>query len=101
MRLGVGTTPDDGRIAGHVTARYAVWGDARRSTIRSHQRRDGALRPRSTLADASGEDAHPARATDNQNARRLMRAIRLPERAVLHLCALDQCSWEHTGIRVS
>src|SRR5262245_35334606 len=52
----VGTTPDDGRVVGHVTAGYAIW-DARTCTVRRHECWSGALRPRTTLPGASGEDA--------------------------------------------
>ena len=73
----VGTTPDDGRIAGHVTAGDAVR-DARTCTVRSHKRWGSALGPGTTLADASGEDARAGQTTEDRKARRLMRAIRFP-----------------------
>src|SRR5262245_5931637 len=49
------TTPDNGRVAGHVTTGDAV-GDARTCTVRRHNCWGDTLRPRTTLADASGKD---------------------------------------------
>src|SRR6266436_3093584 len=47
----VGTTPDRGRIAGHVTAGHAVW-DTRTYTVSGHQDWGSPLRPWTTSAYA-------------------------------------------------